>query len=127
MGYFSKFNGGAGIPFMEGRNKQELFMLFDNPVHVEDYGFINGDDGDYAVFCVKEWPESFFFGNSVITDTFRQIDKDGMKNGISSVEMICYERASKKGRLYTAVKFVEKEEEEEETAETLSDDLPFLD
>lgn len=119
MGYFSKFNSGTGIPFMEGRNKQELSMLIDDPVHVEDYSFINGDDGDYAVFCVKEWPESFFFGNSVITDTFHQIDADGMKNGLGSVAMICHERTSKKGRLYTAVEFVE------ETAETLSDDLPF--
>lgn len=105
--YFDKFNSGSGIPFMDGRNKQPLSILVGERVHVQDFDFLRGDDGDYAVFVVAEFPSSFFFGNKIITDVLHQIAADGMSDELARVSMVCKEKVSKKGRMYIAVEFVE--------------------
>lgn len=109
MGYFSKLTENKGIEFMDDRNKQDIGLLVGEYVHVEDFDFIHGKNGDYTVFIVEEWPSSFFFGNKVITSTFKQIEDDGMKDELRNVPMLVVERVSKNGDMYRAVEFHEDE------------------
>ena len=112
MGYFDKFNKGTGIPFMEGREKVDLPLGVE--LHLEDYGFIQGDDKPYVVMAFKEHPESFMFGNGIVTDDIKTIESDaGSKEAalglLSDVAMKFTRCKSKKGRYYTAVEFIENE------------------
>lgn len=109
MGYFAEITNNKGIEFMDDRNKQDISMLVGDYVHVEDFDFIHGKNGDYAVFIVKEWPNSFFFGNKVITSTFKRIEEDGMKDEMAEVPMLVVERVSKNGDMYRAIEFHEGE------------------
>ena len=110
MGYFDKFNKGEGIPFMDGRTKM------DTPVgeglHLKDYGFIKGDDAPFAVMLFEEYPKNFMFGNSIVTDDIKTIEKDmGSKeqalNLLAGVSMKFTKRVSKRGREYMSVEFIE--------------------
>lgn len=113
-------NGGQGIRFMDGRSKGDVKSLNGHTVTVEDYAFLNGDDGDYVVFIIKEDPAHFYFGATVMTDNFKEftaeekseIQKDGLPLRLS-------ERKNKKGnRTYQAVEFYPETPDED-------GDLPF--
>lgn len=109
MGYFDKFNSGKGIPFMEGRELAKINTILGEELHPLDYGYIKGDEGDYAVIHFKEHEDVFYFGNQILTDALKQIDSDGQKEALLSgnVRMIFNVRTSNKGRDYTAVEFIE--------------------
>ena len=109
MGYFSGLNGNKGIPFMEGRTKKDLTDVVNRQLHIEDYGFIQGDENEFAVICFEELPEFFYFGNAIITEALHQVDADGMKPMISSATVIFSKRMSKKGREYMAFEFIDAE------------------
>lgn len=104
MGYFDKFNNG-GIPFMEGRDKGNIFDILGETLHIVDFGFINGDNGEYAVFLTREHDDVFYFGNAVITDMLKEIQRDGMESELSEQEITFENRTSKKGREYIAFRF----------------------
>lgn len=104
MGYFDKFNNG-GIPFMEGREKGATSDILGETLHIVDFGFINGDNGEYSVFMVAEHENTFYFGNQVITDMLREIQKDGMEAELAKQDIVFEERTSKKGRPYIAFRF----------------------
>lgn len=69
----------TGIKFMDGRTKGEELPT-GSPVTVDGYGFI--DDGDekaphkYVVLSLKECPDEFFFGGSVISDKFEKLNDE---------------------------------------------------
>lgn len=110
MGYFASLNGNKGIPFMEGADKADINDILGLALHIADYGYITGDDGnEFAVICFAEYPGKFYFGNSIITDALKQVDKDGMKAQISLASVTFSKRTSKKGREYTAFEFVDAE------------------
>lgn len=121
MGYFSKFNKGKGIPFMDNRTKIDIPV--DEQVHIQDYGFINGDDGEFVVLAFVEYPENFFFGNTIATNNIRTIESDlGSKeealNMLKNVAIVFskhesknLDRKTKKPRVYTSMEFIEEEEE----------------
>ena len=109
MGYFSGLNGNKGIPFMEGRTKKDLAEVVDRPLHIEDYGFIQGDENEFAVIAFVEMPEFFYFGNAIITEALHQVDADGMKDQISTAAVTFSKRMSKKGREYMAFEFTDAE------------------
>lgn len=109
MGYFDKFNNGNGIPFMDERDKASLSDLVGQTVHIQDFSFLNGDNGQYAVFIVAEDPKAFYFGNSVITDVLQQIAADGMQAELPKIGVKLVGRKSKRGRDYIAVEFAEDE------------------
>jgi hypothetical protein len=67
-------NSQGGVPFMDGREKAELPLQ--SSVTICDYGFIDGEDGEYVVLALKEFPKAFFFGGSVITQKFQDLVKD---------------------------------------------------
>lgn len=105
MGYFDKFSN-AGIPFMEGREKGNLSDMLDKPLHIVDFGFINGEDGRYAVMLFAEDDENFYFGNSIITAMLETVDDDGMRDELAEQVITFEHRTSKNGkRQYTAFKF----------------------
>lgn len=110
MGYFDKFNKGEGIPFMDGRIKTNIPI--GKCLHLKDYGFINGDDGPFAVMLFEEYPKNFMFGNSIVTDDIKTIEKDmGSKeqalNLLAGASMKFTLRTSKRGREYMSVEFIE--------------------
>ena len=56
------------LPLMEGREKGETKELIATVCTIDDYGFLPNEAGEpYAVFTVKERPNKFYFGGSVLT------------------------------------------------------------
>ena len=107
MGYFSKFQQ-QGIPFMEGAEKADIRDLVDEPIHIIDFGFIKGDNGDFAVFQTKENEGVFFFAPTVISENLREIEADNMKNVLAKTEVVVRLTTSKKGRDYFSLEYHEK-------------------
>lgn len=70
----SKVNSNGGVSFMEGRDKSELIM--DEILTVDDFGFIKGEDGEYVVLSTQDYPKFFFFGGSVITQKFKELEEN---------------------------------------------------
>jgi len=66
-----KVNQDGSVPFMEGREKADLML--DEILTIDDYGFINGKDGEYVVLSCLEYPKFFFFGGSVVTQKVRAL------------------------------------------------------
>lgn len=102
--YFKQFQ--SGLPFMEGREKAALHMLYGREVHIVDYGFMKNDEGEYSCFVVAEEPGFFYFGNSIITKMLEQVDKDGMREDLAVMRIVFKQQKSAKGRDYTAFEFV---------------------
>lgn len=94
-----------GIPFMEGRTPSELTE--GEVVTLSDYGFIDGKDGKYVVYMIKEDTEHFYFGGLVLTQLCEQLDQysdeeieEVLKKGI---QFTTAKKKSKNGRNYTKV------------------------
>lgn len=104
------FGGNLGI--MEGRTKGECRELEGKIVTIVDYGFLTGSNGEYVVFITKEIEDSFYFGGSVLTQSFKTLDEEGYREAIQSegVRVKLEEKRSKNGRNYVSVEFNPKEE-----------------
>ena len=113
MGYFDKFQS-KGIPFMEGRDKADMKDIVGEFVHIEDFGFIRNDDGDYGVIALKEHPGVFYFCNQVITDMLHTVQEDGMRGELPNQGIVFTLAKSKKGREYFKFDFCDS-----------ADDIPF--
>lgn len=105
MSYFDKFNR-EGIPFMEGRDKDKLDNVCGRMLHIDDFGFIEGKDGQFAVIAFQEEPTKFYFGNSIVTEMLKEVQNDGMKNELRKQVIVFDKRTSKDNRVYTSFKFV---------------------
>lgn len=104
-----KLNSGNGVPFMEGREKGEFFPL-NSIVTVDQFGFINGENGQYVVLSFREFPENFFFGSSVATEKFSLLEAENTPAEVAEaleegIPVIFTERKSKNKRTYTTVEF----------------------
>lgn len=105
MGYFDKFNR-EGIPFMENRTKASKQEILGRMLHIEDFGFIEGKNGQFAVIAFREMPDKFYFGNSIVTDMLREVQKDGMEDELKKQVIVFDEKTSKEGNVYTAFRFI---------------------
>lgn len=77
MGYLSENFNNEGVPFMEGRKKGSIMgQLLGSELHINDYGFINGSKGEYAVLSFTGIDGLFFFGNKIITEDLKQMQLD---------------------------------------------------
>lgn len=76
--YFKNLTN-QGIPFMNDRDRGDINDLVNKDLHIEDYGYIRGKKGEYAVIAFREYPNNFYFGGMVLTDILHRIDKDDMK------------------------------------------------
>ena len=66
----------SGLPFMEGKEKLEVKGdILNNTLTVDDYGFLEGEEGEYVVIALKEYPKHFIYGSSVVTQAFKSLDE----------------------------------------------------
>lgn len=102
MGYFAQFKN-EGVPFMEGRDKGDKSEILDRPLHIVDFGFINGNDGKFAVMLFAEIPDKFYFGNSIVTEMLEAVERDNQRQALKEVQITFMERKAKEsGRTYIA-------------------------
>lgn len=106
LDYFKKFK--KSIDFMEGCERADLADLCTGEkYHIEEFAFLSGENGEYAVFTVKENENIFYFGNSVVSDVLKQVEMDNMSEELRSVGVVFEKVVSKKKREYIAIRFVD--------------------
>lgn len=101
------------LPFMEGKELMELKGdLFNHILTVDDYGYLEGENGEFIVITTKEYPSHFFFGSSVITEAFKKLDNeftaDELKAILDDEEGLTFkveEKVSKNKRKYKNITF----------------------
>ena len=97
-----------GLPFMDGKEKMDLPK--NQLITITEYGFMEGEDGEFVVIVTKEYPNYFMFGGMVLTNKMKQVDEgftDEQKHEILNmgIELVCTEKLSKAKRKYTNVEF----------------------
>lgn len=101
----------SGLPIMEGKEKLEIKGdILNNVLTVDDYGFLEGEEGEYVVITLKEYPKHFIYGSSVVTQSFKQLDEKFndeqkallLENGLT---FRLSEMVSKNKRKYTKIAF----------------------
>ena len=110
--YFKGLNNNKGIAFMDNATKVELKVTCGKPVHIDDFGFIKGESGDFACIHLAEYPNNFFFANAIITDMLKQVESDGMRDALKSQPIVFGMHTSKKGREYMGYEFVDADSTE---------------
>lgn len=66
----------SGLPFMEGKEKLEVKgNILNNVLTVDEYGFLEGEEGEYVVIALKEYPQHFIYGPSVVTQAFKTLEE----------------------------------------------------
>lgn len=66
----------SGLPFMEGKEKIEVKgNILNTTLTVDDFGFLEGEEGEYVVIALKEYPNNFIYGSSVVTQAFKTLDE----------------------------------------------------
>lgn len=97
------------LPFMDGREKGETKEILSTVCTIVDYGFLPNESGEpYACFIVKEIPDKFFFGGSVLTARLTELEEEGYHDAIvdEGLPVLMTEKKSKKSnRGYTNVEF----------------------
>lgn len=97
----------AGIPIMDGREKGDTSDLLDEIILVNNYDFGKGEDGsEYVVFTITSNDTEFFFGSSVVSENFKELDNvlnDEEKTELfaAGIEMTIHQKKSNKNRMYT--------------------------
>lgn len=73
---FKKVQGitNKGLPIMEGRESGDISEILNDNVVVDNYQFGEGKDGKYVAFTIEGNDTEFYFGGSVVTDTFLTLD-----------------------------------------------------
>lgn len=104
--YFNKFSN-KGIPFMSGREKGDITALVGEVLHIVDFGFIKKYGDEYPVIAFREYPETFYFGGTVLNDMLHTIDADGMREALAQQAVTLTKVTSRQGREYMGVEFVE--------------------
>ena len=100
-----------GIPFMEERTLAKDFKdILGVVVKITDYGFINGDDGEYTVFIIEDNDKEFYASGKVLTQDLHtleeQIGEEEFKAAVKEegLEALFGRKKSKNNREYTTVK-----------------------
>ena len=100
-----------GIPFMEGRTLAKDFKdILGVVVKITDYGFINGDDGEYTVFIIEDNDNEFYASGKVLTQDLHALEEQiGIEEFKAAVkeeglEVLFGRKKSKNNREYTTVK-----------------------
>lgn len=97
-----------GLPFMVGREKDVIEL--GKIITIKDYGFLTGEDGDFICFIDEQHEGKYFFGGSVLTEKFKQIELAFTEDEIKvllgmGIEIVCTEKKSKNNRKYISVDF----------------------
>lgn len=97
-----------GLPFMDGREKGEIKE--DEIFNIIDFGFLKGEDGEFAVFITRENDDEFYFGGAIVTENLKKIEdtladeqiEELLKNGL---ETVMTSKLSKNKRKYMCCTF----------------------
>lgn len=95
-----KLNSEGGIPFMDGRTHGGE-LPNKAPATLDGFGFITGENGEYAVISMMEYPDFFFFGGSVITQKLKELEVILLDAGVNLADQtdgipIMFERKTNK-------------------------------
>lgn len=97
------------LPLMEGREKGDTKELIATVNTITDYGFLPNEAGEpYVVFTVKERPDKFYFGGSVLTARLSELEAEGYHDVIieEGLPVLMTDAKSKKSnRAYVNVEF----------------------
>lgn len=98
-----------GLPFMDGKEKGEVTL--GETMTVTEYGFLNGEDGEFLVFITRENENEFYFGGSVLTQKFKDMeaifnDKEIKELLEEGIQIVLEQKKSKKNRNYISVEFI---------------------
>lgn len=64
----------SGLAIMEGRETGDIEEILNENVIVDNYEFGTSKEGEYVAFTIKGNDTEFFFGGSVVTETFKKLD-----------------------------------------------------
>nr|DAN06802.1 MAG TPA: hypothetical protein [Caudoviricetes sp.] len=97
------------LPFMEGREKAD--QIIGEPITIIDYGYLTGDDGEFIVYITREYNGVFFFGGSVLSEKFKELEnaftEDEMKELLEmGIKVRLCEKTSKNRRKYVSVELI---------------------
>lgn len=93
--FFNQFKA-TRIEFMDNATRgsvKEIATSNNEPLNaftVRDYGFLMGENGEFAVFCLNEIDNVFYFGNAQITSVLRQIEDANMRDEFLSGDVKVY-------------------------------------
>lgn len=98
-----------GLPFMQGKEKGEIVL--GEKYSINEYGFLDGEDGEYIVFTTHNNDNEFFFGGTVLTERFKKIETVFNDDEISlllndGINVIFEQKQSKNKRKYISVEFI---------------------
>ena len=110
--YFTDLNPSKGIPFMDGAEKGEKEEIIGEWLHIEDFGFIEGENGQFAVMKIAERPGKFYFGNSIVTKMLQRVNADSMKKHLKDNAVKFSMKTSAKDRDYMTFEFEEPDGDE---------------
>lgn len=63
-----------GLEIMEGRDTGDINEILDENVVVDNYQFGKSTDGEYVAFTIRDNDTEFYFGGSVVTEAFKNLD-----------------------------------------------------
>ena len=94
------------LEILEGKEKGNKQDILDKVVTINDYGFINSKDGQYAVFVVKE-NNNFYNASSLLTDYLKAMEAEGAHEQIRTegLPIRLVEKTSSNNRKYIDVEF----------------------
>ncbi len=97
------------LPFMVGKEKDVIEL--GEKITIIDYGFLTGEDGEFICFLDRNHEGKFFFGGSILTEKFKQIENNFTTDEIQEllnegIDIICEEKKSKNKRKYISVEFI---------------------
>lgn len=97
------------IPFMDGREKGD--QILNEELTIVDFGYLTSEDGEFIVYLTKEHDELFFFGGSVLTEKFKQIEENFTEDEVKEllemgVKVKLIEKKSKNKRKYVDVELI---------------------
>lgn len=98
----------SGLPLMEGKEKLDSKEILGEVVTVDEYGFMEGEEGEYVVISLQEYPQNFIYGGSVVSEAFKKFDgkfDDEQKKTIieHGLTFVLEEKKSANKRNYTKI------------------------
>lgn len=60
-------------PLMENKIRVETAEVADKPVTIVGVDFVDGNNGEFSIILLKEYPDNFLFGGSVVTDRLKKL------------------------------------------------------
>lgn len=73
-------------PLMEDKIRVETAEVADKPVTIVGVDFVDGNNGEFSIILLKEYPDNFLFGGSVVTDRLKRLSNS--LGGVDELNMV---------------------------------------